>query len=321
MLVYIIRRLLLALLTLVLVSLIVFVSIRFIPGDLIDQMVKEHVFASVIEKDKTVEAIKHKLGLDVPIYVQYIRWIGGIILHGNLGVSLWKGTPVMDEILSRLPVSLELTFLAIVIAILEAIPLGVYSAARQDTVGDYIARSIAISFIAIPMFWLGVLVTVLPSVWWGWTPPLLYVPFFESPMKNLAQLIIPALILGLVLSGISMRMTRTMMLEVLRQDYIRTAWSKGLREWVVIGRHALKNALIPVITIIGVQVPYLFAGAVVIEQIFNLPGIGRLTLESISNRDYTIISGVNLLVASIVLVVNLAVDLIYAYLDPRVHYK
>lgn len=318
---YIIRRLLLIIPTMIGVSLVVFFAVRMIPGDIIDQIVSEHIFASTIEKDQTVEAIKHKLGLDVPIHIQYFRWAGGIITRGDMGVSLWSGDSVTEDVMKRLPVTFELSFLATIIALLEAIPLGIYSAARQDTAGDYIGRIIAISFMAIPMFWLGVMVTVLPSVWWGWSPPLTYVPFFENPLKNLGQLIIPSLILGMIISGISMRMMRTMMLEVLRQDYIRTAWAKGLRERVIIMRHALKNALIPVITIIGVQIPFLISGAVVIEQLFNLPGLGRLTLESIATRDYTLITGINLFVAFVVLLVNLLVDITYSFFDPRIRYR
>ena len=227
----------------------------------------------------------------------------------------------MGLITHRFPVSFELGLLGMVVALLIAFPIGIYSAIHQDTVGDYLARSFAIACIAVPGFWVATMVVVYPSIWWGWTPPVEYIPFVNDPPANLKQFIIPALILGMLTSGTTMRMTRTMMLEVLRQDYVRTAWAKGLRERMVIMRHALKNALIPVITIVGMNVPVIVGGAVILEQIFTLPGLGRLMLDAIAKRDYTIISGLNLVVASFVLVANIAVDLTYAYLDPRVKYR
>ena len=284
-------------------------------------MVVEHLFANVTERDKTYEAIKSSLGLDLPIHVQYGRWIGGIVTRGDFGTSLWRNSPVIEEIFQRLPVSMELGIMAIIIALLIAFPIGIYSAIRQDTIGDYIGRTINIIFISVPFFWTGVMVVVFSSIWFRWIPPIEYVSFLEDPLTNLEMFIIPALILGSNLSGITMRMTRTMMLEVLRQDYIRTAWAKGLRERVVITRHALRNALIPVVTIIGVQIPVVIGGAVIAEQIFVLPGIGRLTLDAIGSRDYPIISGVNLVIACTVLLNNLLIDLTYSYIDPRIRYK
>jgi len=318
---YIIRRLLLIIPTLLLVTMIVFCGVRLVPGDIIDQMVAEHAFASTLEKHQTVEAIRAKLGLDVPIPQQYGRFLRGIITRGDLGESLWKGTPVTEEILFRLPATIELGIIAMIVAVLIALPIGILSAVRQDTAGDYAGRTTAMILISIPYFWVGLVVVIAGSLWFGWSPSTDYVSFFENPLENLGMFLVPALVLGVVMSGITMRMTRTMMLEVLRQDYIRTAWAKGLRESVIIVRHAVKNALIPVVTIIGLQIPVVVGGAVVIEQIFNIPGIGRLMLESIHQRDYTIISGINLLVASFVLVINLAVDLSYSYLDPRVRYR
>jgi peptide/nickel transport system permease protein len=317
---YLIRRLLLIIPTLLLVTIVVFFTIRLIPGSVVEQMLWENMGGAKDIVD-ALEGIKHKLGLDVPIHIQYLRWMGNIILHGDLGKSLWTSTPVSDEIVDRLPVSFELGLLGIAIALLIALPVGMYSAIRQDTIGDYIARSFAIICIAVPSFWLGTLVMVYPSIWWNWTPPMDYVPFLENPIANLGMFIIPATILGMALSGLTMRMTRTMMLEVLRQDYIRTAWSKGLRERVVIMRHTLKNALIPVVTLIGLQLPVVIGGSVVIEQIFLLPGIGRLLVEAIGSRNYTILSGINLFMATFVLLANLLVDLTYAYFDPRIRYK
>ncbi len=314
---YIIRRLLLVIPTLLLVTVIVFFSIRLIPGDVIQLMAAEQEWIA----GKGAEAIRHELGLDVPIHVQYGRWMERIVMHGDLGNSLWTGRPMVEQIIAKIPVSFELGFLALIIAQLIALPVGIYSAIRQDSGGDYVGRSMAIAMIALPSFWVGTLVLVFPAIWWGWSPPIRYVPFFDNPLENVKMFIVPATVLGMVMSGITMRMTRTMMLEVLRQDYIRTAWAKGLKEKVVVFRHALKNALIPVVTIVGLQLPIMIGGSVVIETIFNLPGIGRLTIAVINNRDYTVLSGINLIMASIVLLINLAVDVTYAYLDPRVHYK
>ena len=314
---YTIRRLLLSIPTLFVATLIVFLTVRLIPGDIIDIMVTEHSHISEMDRAR----LKAALGLDVPIYVQYGRWIRNIVVHGDLGKSLWKDTPVTDDLLPRLPVTLELGFMAMIVALIIALPIGIYSAIRQDTVGDYIARSFAIAGIAIPSFWLATLVIVFPSVWWGWSPPIMRIRFIEDPVGNLKMFIIPAVILGMALSGVTMRMMRTMMLEVLRQDYIRTAWSKGLRERVVVIRHALKNAFIPVITLIGLQLPILIGGSVIIEQIFNLPGVGLLLLESVFNRDYPLVTAIMLIIAALVLLINLAVDLTYGYLDPRVKYQ
>jgi len=218
-------------------------------------------------------------------------------------------------------VTVELGAMALVLGLLISVPLGVYSAIRQDSWGDYVGRSIAIGLIAIPGFWIGTMIMVFPSIWWQWTPPLEYIHFTEDPLGNLRMMVIPAVVLGTHMSGATMRMTRTMMLEVLRQDYIRTAWSKGLKERLVIIRHALKNAFIPVVTIVGLQLPIMIGGTVIIEQIFCLPGMGRFMLEAINQRDYTIVSGVNLLIVAFVLVNNLMVDLTYGYLDPRIRYK
>ena len=233
---------------------------------------------------------------------------------------MWRGTSVGEEIATRWPVTLELGFMALIIAQIIALPIGIFSALRQDTWGDYITRSFAILAISIPGFWLATLVIVFPSLWWGYMPPILLTSFLDDPTGHLQMFIIPAVVLGMAMSGMTMRMTRTMMLEVLRQDYIRTAWAKGLRERVVIIRHSLKNAIIPVITILGWQVPVLIGGTVIIEQIFNLPGMGRLFLDSIFLRDYTVVSGVAFLIAAGMVVINLIVDLTYAYLDPRIHY-
>jgi len=313
---YIIRRLLLVVPTLLLVTIIVFFLMRSIPGNVVDLMLVEQEYGAQVDRD----ALLRKLGFDRPMVVQYRDWIFSMF-RGDFGKSLWSNRSVLSEIKSRLPVSVELGILSILIGQLIALPVGIYSAIRQDTVGDYVGRSIAIGFLCVPSFWLGILIMVFPSIWWGWSPPVQYVPFNEDPLANLSMFIIPATVLGLASSGVAMRMTRTMMLEVLRQDYIRTAWAKGLRERVVVARHALKNALIPVITIVGMGIPVLIGGTVIIEKIFALPGMGRMLLGALSTRDYTLLSGVNLFVALFVLLNNLAVDLSYAWLDPRIRYK
>jgi len=313
---YVIRRLLFLIPTILLVTIIVFLSIRLIPGDVVDVIQAGMAGAGEIDR----ETVAHALGLDVPIHIQYGRWLWNIF-QGDFGTSLISHTSVTEEILARLPISIELGILSLVVTLILAVPIGVYSAIRQDTIGDYILRSISIGCIAIPGFWLATMVIVYPSIWWNWMPPTEIVSFIDNPIKNVQLFIIPAIVLGMAGAGYTMRMTRTMMLEVLRQDYVRTAWSKGLRERVVIFRHALKNALIPIVTLLGTFVPITVGGSVVIEQIFVLPGTGTLLLDALSERDYTIVSGVNLLIASVILVTNLLVDMTYAYLDPRIRYK
>ena len=244
-----------------------------------------------------------------------------ILLHGSLGRSLMGDWLVEEKILGRLPVTNELGVLSIVIGLLIALPVGIYSAIRQDTAVDYAGRSIAILGLATPNFWLALMVMIYPAVWWGWSPPMRLITFSEDPLGNLGMFLIPSLILGTYLAAATMRMTRTMMLEVLRQDYIRTAWSKGLKERVVVVRHAVKNVLIPVVTMVGLQLPILVGGAVIIENIFNLPGLGRLMLVALNDRDFPVVAGINLVFGTAVMAINLMIDLVYAVLDPRVRYQ
>ncbi len=315
---YIIRRLLLIIPTIFIVTIIVFCAARFIPGSVVELMAAQHGESQDIEATKAM--IQHELGLDKPIYVQYITWIGAVF-RGDLGRSLWTKQSIGEDILQRVPISIELGILAIIAALLVALPVGIISAIRQDTITDHVLRGLAIILISVPAFWVGTMIIVYPAKYLNWMPTVLYTPFLKDPIKNLSQFIIPALILGMAMSGTTMRMTRTMMLEVLRQDYIRTAWAKGLRERVVIFRHALKNALIPVVTIIGMQLPILVGGSVIIEQIFGLPGIGRYFIWALVQRDYPIVSAINLVIAIFVMLCNLGVDLIYGYLDPRIQYR
>lgn len=315
---YVIRRLLSLLPTLFFASLIVFITVRLIPGDIIDMMLSQNdVAADKKSRDQVVAA----LGLDKPMWEQYVTWVSNIVFRGDLGSSLWQNSPVTEFLKARMPVTFELGLLALIVGLLIAIPIGVYSAVRQDTAGDYISRSFSILLLAVPSFWIGTMVMVFPSIWWGWSPEVEYVPFFTDPIQNLKQMIIPAIILGAALSAITMRLTRTMMLEVLRQDYIRTAWAKGLSEPLVVMRHALRNALIPVVTLIGLQAPLLIGGAVIIEQIFVIPGMGLLLLDAVNQRDYPIITGVFLVVGVAVMLINLVVDLSYGLLDPKVRYR
>ena len=314
---YITRRILLMIPTLFIVTILVFLSVRFIPGDIIDTMIGDLEYAGPpIDR----AALERRLGLDVPVYVQYGRWVGGIFLRGTLGDSLLGGVTIEEKILARLPVTLELGVMALGIGFLIALPVGIYSAIRQQTAADYVGRSFAIIGLATPNFWLGIMVVIFPAIWWAWSPPMQLIPFREDPLGNLGMFLIPSLILGTASSAATMRMTRTMMLEVLRQDYIRTAWSKGLRERVVVVRHATRNALIPVVSMIGLQLPILVGGSVIMENIFNLPGLGRLMLDALEIRDYPLVSGINLLFATGVVLINLVIDLLYAYLDPRVRH-
>jgi peptide/nickel transport system permease protein len=315
---YVIRRLLALLPTLLFASIIVFVTVRLIPGDVIDLMLSQNdISAGKVGREQLMQT----LGLDRPMPEQYLRWVGAILLHGDLGTSLWQGTAVTQMLMARLPVTLELGAMAMLVGLLVALPIGVYSAIRQDGLGDYVGRSFSILLLAVPGFWLGTMVMVFPSIWWGWSPEVNYVPFTDDPLQNLKQMLVPALVLGAALSAVTMRMTRTMMLEVLRQDYIRTAWAKGLNERLVVMRHALRNALIPVVTLIGLQAPLLIGGAVITEQIFVIPGMGLLLLDAVNQRDYPVIAGVFLVVGVAVMLINLLVDLSYGLLDPRVRHR
>jgi peptide/nickel transport system permease protein len=315
---YVIRRLLALIPTLFFASVIVFVTVRMIPGDVIDLMLSQNDIAAA---KMGREQLEKALGFDTPMWIQYGKWVGNILLHGDFGRSLWQNTPVSEYLAARLPITFELGLMALIVGLLVAIPIGVYSAMRQDTPGDYIARSFSILMLAVPSFWLGTMVMVFPSIWWGWAPEMKFVPFSVDPIQNLSQMIIPAIILGCSLSAITMRLTRTMMLEVLRQDYTRTAWAKGLGENLVVSRHALRNALIPVVTLIGLQAPLLIGGTVIMEQIFVIPGMGLLLLDAVSQRDYPVITGVFLIVGVAVMCINLIVDLSYGLLDPKVRYR
>ena len=310
---FIVRRLLLAALTLFVVSVLTFFMLRLIPGDIVDLMISDFGYAA----DR--QAILAQLGLDRPIYVQFAEWFGGLFI-GNLGDSLWTDRPVTAELARRYPVTLELAVVALVVSTAVSIPIGIITAVRQDTWPDYLLRSVSIGLVAVPILWIGTLVVTLPALFFGWAPPLNYVPFTEDPIGNLSVMALPSLIVGIPLMGGTIRMTRAMMLEVVRQDYIRTAWAKGLPPRAVWYRHAVRNALIPVLSLIGLQIPFLLGGTVIIEQIFNLPGMGVYMLQSLQQRDYVPAQTIVLVFAAGTVLINLIVDLLYGVLDPRIRY-
>jgi peptide/nickel transport system permease protein len=310
---YVARRLLVSIPSLLIASLIVFTLPRLIPGDVVQLMLEEKAYA------KDLEELRTKLGLNRPIYVQYFEWLGRAV-RGDLGESLWTRRPVLEELRRRLPVTLTLGGLATLFAVAIAVPVGLVSAARQDTLKDYAARSAAILGLSVPGFWLATLVIVLPAIWWGWRPVTGFTEFTAAPLSYVGQFLLPGLILGIASSAAIMRLTRGMLLEVLRQDYIRTAWAKGLSEGLVVMKHSLKNGIIPVVTVLGIQVAQIIGGTVIIESIFGFPGMGRFLFDAIVQRDYPVIQGVNLMVVSVIVLVNLSVDALYATLDPRIRY-
>ena len=310
---YVLRRLLVAVPSLVIASLIVFSLPRLLPGDVVQLMLEEQAYG------KNLDDLRAKLGPDRPIHVQYVEWLGHVV-QGKLGESLWTKRPVSEELARRLPVSLELGVLALILAVAMALPVGILAAVRQDSLADYVARSLAIVGLSVPGFWIATLVVLLPAIWWGWSPPIQFTEFSVDPWAHVAQFILPALILGVASAATIMRLTRATLLDVLRQDYVRTAWAKGVRGRSVVLKHSLKNALIPVVTVLGIQVAAILGGTVILETIFGLPGMGRFLVDAINQRDYPVIQGVNLLIVSVVVVMNLIVDGVYAYLDPRIRY-
>ncbi len=311
---YIIKRLLTSVLVLVFISVIVFAGVRVIPGDVCAIIAGDRV------EPAQCAAIERELGLDEPAPRQYLTWMGGI-MQGDFGRSLTQRTDVLNDIGRRVPPTVQLTLMSTGFALALALPIGVYSAARQDRFADYFLRILTIGWLSIPNFWLGAMLIVLLSSWFNYIPPLGYVNIWDDPLRNLEQLYLPAFALGLALSASIARITRSSMLEVLRQDYVRTARAKGLHEWSVVGTHALRNALIPVITLFALQFGVLFGGTVIIETIFNVPGLGRLLLTAVLSKDYPTVQGLVLLFAVVLVTINLIVDISYAWLDPRIRYS
>ena len=311
--VYVLRRLLVAIPSLLIASLIVFTLPRLIPGDVVQLMLEEKAYG------KDLDELRAKLGLNRPVYVQYFDWLGKVA-RGQMGESLWTRKPVAEELARRLPVTFTLGLMAVAVAVMIGIPVGVVSAVRQDGVLDFFARSAAVLGLSIPGFVKAIVIILLPAIWWGWTPLVRFVDFSRDPGAYVLQFILPGIILGIASAAGIMRLTRGMLLEVLRQDYVRTAWAKGQRERVVVLKHGLKNAIIPVITVLGLQIAAIAGGAVIIETIFGLPGMGQFLVEAVVQRDYPVIQGINLIIITIIVLTNLSVDLLYAVLDPRIRY-
>jgi peptide/nickel transport system permease protein len=314
---YLGRRLLLVVPTLIGVAVLIFLMLRVVPGDIVE--IKLRGEGGAVTQD-VIERERARLGLDKPLPAQFADWMVGLAIL-DFGKSMWTERPVIDEIGLRFVLSFELAILAMLIAVAVALPLGTVSALLRDTPIDYAVRVISIAGLAVPSFWLGMLIILGLLAVFNWLPPLTFTPLWEDPVANLAQLIWPALAVGYRYAAVITRMLRSSIIEVLDEDYIRTARAKGLWERLVIGRHALRNALLPAITVVGLEFAFLIGGLVVTEQVFNLNGLGRLFVQAVSRSDFTLVQGLVMLVAAIAILVNLAVDLVYALLDPRVRYR
>jgi peptide/nickel transport system permease protein len=312
---YLLRRALLLIPTVIGMSLLIFLMVRLMPGDIVDLMVGVDATATAEAK----AALRQQMGLSDPIPVQYVRWVGEV-LRGNLGQSFRTRQPIVGQLLQSLPITIELAILAILISTLVAIPLGVLSALKRNSQVDFWSRVAGLIGLSFPNFWLATMFLLFTSLVFHWVPPVIWIKPNEDLLGNLQQMALPAIALSVQLMAIEMRMARASMLEVLRQDYIRTARAKGLRESAVLFGHALKNAFIPGVTVIGIQVGGLLGGSVIIEQIFGLPGVGWFLLQGIYNRDYPVVQVTALFLATVFVVVNLLVDITYAYLDPRIKY-
>ena len=316
---YALRRLGLFIPTLILTTLIVCVLFFLVPGDAALVILTGEEGAGAVT-DEDIARMRHELGLDRPIHVQYGSWIWGI-LRGDLGTSIWYQTPVIDELKDKFVVTVELSIFGIAMAFLMAVPLGIISAVKQDTWPDYISRIVSLVGIALPTFWLSILMVYFLAYTFNWLPPLGYASLWEDPWLNLEQLFFPALAIAFHDLAFTARVTRSSMLEVLREDYMRTARAKGLKEMAVVGRHALKNAILPVVTVSGYQFARALGGVIIVETIFVVPGLGRFVIESILHRDFVVLQAVILLTAAVVLTLNLVIDLLYGILDPRIRYQ
>ena len=314
---YIVQRLLLMIPTLLGVAILVFLMLRMMGGDPVEVMLRGEG-ANVPQE--IIEAERVRLGLDQPIIVQFGKWLGGM-LTGDFGVSMWTGNPVSHEIASRLQLSIQVAVMATILAVLIAIPLGTLSALYKDTWIDHLIRVVSIAGLGIPSFWLGMVIILLLLTWFHWHPPLTFTPLLENPRENLSQLIWPALAVGYRYSAVATRMMRSTLLEVLQEDYIRTARAKGVFERLVVVRHALSNAMLPVVTVVGLEFAFLIGGLVVTEQVFNLNGIGKLFVQAVARSDFTMVQSLVLLVAVFFIVVNFVIDMLYAWLDPRIRYR
>jgi peptide/nickel transport system permease protein len=311
---YLVQRLAISAVTLVVISVIVFTGVRMIPGD------PARVMGGTDADEAGLAEIRAKYGLNDRLPVQYFRWVG-LALRGDLGESIRTRESVVSTVAKKLPITVELACLSILVALAIAIPVGVLSAARRNTIWDYLANGISLCGLSVPSFWLGIMLILLLSVRLHWLPASGFVPLWQDPVANLTRMIMPAFVLGATLGAVLMRQTRNSMIEVLGADYIRTAYSKGLPSRAVIFRHAIRNGLIPVVTILGLQMGALMGGAVVTEQIFVVPGFGRLIVESVFTRDYPLVQGVVLITASAYVFINLLVDVSYSLLNPRIRVK
>ncbi len=319
---YIIKRILLMVPTLIGAAALVFLMMRLIPGDIcLIRMGSEG--ASFTEQ--ALNTCHAQMGLNQPIWLQFVKFLWGFS-HLDLGISMWSGRPVIDEIAARFPITLEVAIFATIIAVAIAIPLGTVSALKQNSWTDLVVRTFAIAGIAAPSFWIGIIALLvvldLTQIFLGqpWMPPISYVPLWQHPLRNLSIVILPAVTVGYRYSAVVMRMTRSAMLEVLHEDYIRTARAKGLINRIIVNRHALKNAMLPVVTVIGIEFAFLIGGLVVTEQVFNLNGIGRLLVQAVQNQDYTLTQGIVMLIVTVFILTNLVVDVLYAWLDPRIRF-
>ena len=316
---FIIRRLIQALVVLFLVTLMVFFAMRLLPGDPIRMLVSQTQEEEFTREQ--LEALRHKYGLDQPLYIQYIQWVGNLVIHGDLGESILNHIAVEEEILKRLPITFHLGSIAFVLGLVIGIPAGVICAVRRGTWIDTIVTTLSNIGVTIPNFWLGILLIYLFGLYLGWLPVMGYTSPFQDFWQSTRQLIMPVFCLTIFpISGIA-RQTRSSMLEVMRQDYIRTAWAKGLRERLVISRHALRNGLIPIITLAGMGIPSLLGGSVLIETVFSIPGMGRLAVSSLMSQDYPYVQAITLIMTAIVIISNLVVDVAFGWLDPRVRYS
>ena len=312
---YVAGRLLLMIPTLLGVAILTFVLMRIVPGDVVTLRYSQSgaVPQEIIDRERQL------LGLDKPLQEQFVEWMGQIV-RLDFGTSLWTDRPVTEEVATRLGITVELAILAALIATSLAVPLGVIAAVKQDTWVDYVIRVVSIGGLAFPSFWLGILMILALVVWFQWAPPLIFVPLWKDPVENLAQLIWPALAVGYRYSAVATRMTRSSVLEVLREDYVRTARAKGLRELPVVIRHALRNSLLPVVTVISLEFAFLFGGLVVTEQVFNVNGLGKLLVDAVAHRDYPLVQAIVLIFSFVFVFVNFIVDMLYGVLDPRIRY-
>ena len=314
---YLVKRFLLMLPTLLGVALVTFLLIRVIPGDVVELRYsgdRGAVSQEILDQERA------RIGLDQPVWKQFVTWLWGVV-RLDFGTSMWTGAPIWDEIKLRFTLSLQVAIMATILSVMLAIPLGVIAALKQDTWVDYAVRIFSIAGLAMPSFWLGIVLILLLLVVFKWLPPMVYTPFWVNPWQNMLQLVWPALAVGYRYSAVATRMTRSAMLEVLREDYIRTARAKGLMQKLILSRHALKNAMLPVMTVVAIEFAFLIGGLVVTEQVFNLNGIGLLFVQAVAHRDYTLLQALVMLVAGMFIFVNFLMDVAYAWIDPRIRYR